>query len=426
MFLMLHVAMPDMVQCPDCLGHYDPTQYRGVVISGRLENRTVCRNCAELMGWHGCYACGREDGYACGDEYLCVFCADNEGWAICDHCANGFDPDELIRCGNHDYCEDCCGDNGYAPCYSCGNYHHVNDMDVAYGDSYCRECFYDRYSYCAGCREVFCNDDMHWHDDECYCSDCMPCNSEYDFRRFRGSDNYTKMPSRRKFGIELETSECPDSDEFEGGPWGAKHDGSISGLEFYSDILYGDAGLDAIDSICAFAERRCWDVDMNCGYHAHFDMRGESNDSLKSIAGAYLLTYDVWSRFVDSDRLANSFCRRGNASISDIAGFPEFYEFSGRQSRYTWINFSAYNRHKTFELRLHEGTLDACAIKNWVKAHAIFMDWASCAGWAQVRNTLLCMNTAEKFEFIAQLWAVAGCDDLGDYYGEKAGLLCLV
>jgi hypothetical protein len=149
-------------------------------------------------------------------------------------------------------------------------------------------------------------------------------------------------------------------------------------------------------------------------------MGNESEDSLKAIACAYLLTYNVWKQFVDSDRIDNHYCHASRASISDVYGTKDFSGFAWNQTRYEWLNFVAYSIHSTFEVRLHHGTLDANEVCNWIKAHATFMDWASNAGWAKVRNTLLCMNDADKFEFIAQVWAKSGCADLGAYYKNVA------
>jgi hypothetical protein len=223
----------------------------------------------------------------------------------------------------------------------------------------------------------------------------------------------------RKFGVEIETSSCPGHEDYDScDNWEAKYDGSISGLEFASSVLPGYAGLSLIHDICDYAKEHNWEVDDNCGLHVHFDMRGESNDSLKAIALAYKMTYKVWTRFVDSDRIGNTFCKPGNAGCNEVYKASDFSWFAEAQIRYEWINFAAYNRHRTFEVRLHEGTLVAIAICNWIKAHAVFIDWAASAGWAKVRNTLICMDTNEKTDFIAQLWCAAGCEDVAEYYQE--------
>jgi hypothetical protein len=229
------------------------------------------------------------------------------------------------------------------------------------------------------------------------------------------------MTSLRKFGVELETEECSDYMDLEGSlAWGSKDDGSVNGKEFYSDILYGDDGLAAVGELCNFAKKHGWMVDRHCGYHAHFDMRNESVDSMKAIACAYLLTYEVWNKFVESERNSNFYCGKHSTSLDEIYGCNNWHSFCYGIHRYAWINFHAYYSHKTFEVRLHHGTLNGKEVCNWVRAHAVFMDWASSAGWAKVRNTLLSASDAERFDFMCKIWADAGCADLEDYYKSKA------
>jgi hypothetical protein len=228
------------------------------------------------------------------------------------------------------------------------------------------------------------------------------------------------MPSRRKFGIELETSYCEGYTELEGDDaWGAKDDCSVSGKEFYSDILYGDRGLDAINRLCKFAGEINWVVDRACGYHAHFDMRSETTDSMKAIALAYLLSYDVWCSFVKSARVGAYYCATSSSSINDISNVTDWDTYSCALRRYCWINFASYYVHKTFEVRLHHGTLDGVEVCNWVRAHATFMDWASKVGWDEVKNCLLRSMKSQRFEFLCKIWHDAGCDDLEEYYRNK-------
>jgi hypothetical protein len=221
----------------------------------------------------------------------------------------------------------------------------------------------------------------------------------------------------RKFGVEIETSSCPNHSDYDSqGNWETKCDGSISGLEFASVVLSGYAGLAAIRDICDYADENSWQVDDDCGLHVHFDMRSETDDSRKAITCAYLMTYEVWCRFVDSSRIDNTFCQASRADCGQVHRTKYFEDFADNQSRCEWINFQAYNKHRTFEVRLHEGTLDAQRICNWIKAHLAFINWASKAGWAKVRNTFITMNCDEKNEFIAQVWCQSECEDVADYY----------
>ena len=413
---------PSFTQCPDCKRYYEG---RGVPIcqdTAGLTERIVCVSCAKLMDWQGCYICGELDAHDCADQWLCSDCAETEGWAICSSCSKGYGEDELANCHGDILCESCRDEAGWQQCEGCEGWFHRDDLQSGpHGNDYCSDCWCDRFFCCDGCGEVFYNDDMYSTDNGCYCSGCTPNQEDFEPIRFRGRAEYTVMPSKRKFGVELETDSCDNYEELSGGYWGAKYDGSINGKEFYSGILYGDEGLEACKDICKFAKHNGWEVDGSCGYHAHFDMTGETEDSLKAMACAYMLTYEVWNQFVDPDRIDNCYCRSHSASISDLYSSRSFSSFVSNQGRH-WVNFSAYNKHRTFEVRLHEGTLDGEEVCNWIKAHATFMDWASKVGWNTVRNSLLCLNNADKFEFIAQIWARAGCAELGEYYGSKIGI----
>jgi hypothetical protein len=246
-------------------------------------------------------------------------------------------------------------------------------------------------------------------------SDC----GEFDCGSFHGQQSYNEMTSRRKFGVEIETNECFNYASLQASScWGAKTDGSICGKEFYSPILYGDDGLRAIKDICDFAQDNDWTVDTHCGLHAHFDMRDENTDSMKAIALAYLLTSDIWHEFVNSSRHGNRYCHSLSIGCGDLYGITDWDCY--HHTRFTWINFAAYALHRTFEVRVHHGSIDGYEICNWIKAHAAFMDWASSAGWAKVRNIFFTMNNAEKFEFIAQVWRDAGYNNLEDYYNSKS------
>jgi hypothetical protein len=254
-----------------------------------------------------------------------------------------------------------------------------------------------------------------------YCVDCARDGADFEPTGFQGSDVYINMPSKRKFGVELETSDCECYGELEGSEaWGAKEDCTVTGKELYSDILYGDAGLAAIAELCDFAKSECWEVDSSCGYHAHFNMREETTDSMKAIALAYLLTYEVWCKFVHRSRVGAYYCAASTSSIAEIHDITDWSDYTGYLRRYCWINFHAYYVHRTFEIRLHHGTLDKLEICNWVRAHATFMDWASKAGWDKVKSSLLYSNDTEKFELLAKVWQDAGCTDLEGYYGHKS------
>jgi hypothetical protein len=190
---------------------------------------------------------------------------------------------------------------------------------------------------------------------------------------------YDRIGSTRRFGVELETSRCENHRSIRGGTiWECKSDCSIEGKEFVSPILYGDQGLDEVIDFCATANRMRWRVSRHCGYHAHFDVENEDWQSLRSIAYAYRLTQNLWMQLVSEDRAHNSYCGRVDYEADEVAGInseSDWEYFVGERDRFEYINWRAYLVHGSVELRLHDASLDATAINNWVMIHLRFIDY---------------------------------------------------
>jgi len=226
--------------------------------------------------------------------------------------------------------------------------------------------------------------------------------------------------SPRKWGVELETYECADNYLLDGGHWEAKEDGSISGLEFASAILWGNDGFAEIDKLCNFASKHRWRVDGQCGYHLHLNMGDENIDGLKAIAFAYSITYDVWKSCVDSDRVGESWCKIHKYGLADYlhcTDLADWFHFANKYTRYAWVNWEAYNKYRSLEIRLHQGTLKADQIKNWISAHTIFVDWASRVGFNGVQHALWEKTTTIKRHIFNDIFTKAGKPDLAEYFG---------
>jgi len=303
-------------------------------------------------------------------------------------------------------------------CTNCGE-----ECESLAGEDICEDCYNDIYSTCDDCGEFFANDDLTTSGHRILCNDCFRQNSDWEPTGFvKKTDSYGRVGSPRCFGIEIETDECKDyTDLYNDSAWGAKNDCSVSGKEFVSDILSGDAGLDEVRRLCEFAANNGWSVDSRCGLHLHFDVSKESDENLRRIAGAYLLTYSVWGKFVDSNRLNNIYCEASNATFDEIGTWGAFSDFANRQPRYEWINFAAYAKHKTFEIRLHQGSLDANKICNWIRAHIIFADYAAKHTLGDIKRTFGRLDATGKFHKLCAIWTTAGCADLVDYYSSVGG-----
>jgi hypothetical protein len=283
------------------------------------------------------------------------------------------------------------------------------------GTPICVDCFDDSCFNCEGCGVTCWNDEGHGPDGTL----CCDCAEQANPTEFPGREEYTRI-GKRRYGVEIETDTCG------GGLTPAyfisKYDGSIRGREFASKVLYGDAGLEAIEALCQYGKKNGWTVDHRCGLHIHLDMRKEKTKALKAAALAYLLTYEVWKSLVDLDRAENTYCQPSYADMAKIKEIKKFTDFAQNQTRYEWINFAAYAKFKTFEVRLHQGSVDATEICNWIRIHTIFMDWATSMSFTKVKNRLLSKTTEERFEFIMGLCHHAGQHDLVEYYSNKCAI----
>jgi hypothetical protein len=231
--------------------------------------------------------------------------------------------------------------------------------------------------------EEYIGGDAYRYNGEIICSHCASSHCRGDLWLPKPFDvsfaTYKRIGSKRKFGVEVETSECLGYEDLGGQiKFGCKTDCTISGREFDSPILYGDEGLTHIEDFLTLAAERNWRVDSLCGCHTHYDMRDESDEQLYHIAYAYAFTSRIWRRCVPRDMQDREYCRPLRLCAADIKSAYdrgwEFMQFASNQERYTHINFNAYEAHSTFEVRVLEGTLDPEVICSWITLHCKFID----------------------------------------------------
>ena len=119
--------------------------------------------------------------------------------------------------------------------------------------------------------------------------------------------------------------------------------------------------------ISALKEAGCGG-DERCGAHVHLDMR---NRDVKRSYKNLVKIQDAMFKLVAQRRRNNEFCRKNEYDSydkyknHDVEGFTQHR--GGTLSRYRYVNAASYDKHKTLEIRLHHGTLDADEIINWIK-----------------------------------------------------------
>lgn len=244
----------------------------------------------------------------------------------------------------------------------------------------------------------------------------------------------------RRFGVELEVSHADAIDGIIGRhedrygrpigsgerktPFGVKSDGSVNGdaLEFVSPVLQGDAGLEAVENLCAYAESHSWETDHSCGYHLHVDCTDLNDEQRKAVYYAYALTEALWARFVPPSRAGeNTYCRKMHLSPADIrrAQFSDtlYRVENGPNHRYCWCNLLSLDRHGTIEIRLHTGTINKDQVCNWIKAHLLFVEAVKGMTIEQIDKAFADKTVAGQFLAIERIW---GDRNLSEFYRRRA------
>jgi len=173
-------------------------------------------------------------------------------------------------------------------------------------------------------------------------------------------------------------------------------DGSIRpeddriGVEFVSKPFPLDS-LSSITSKVLYAiERTGADVNESCGFHVHFGISTYSKIELHRIKKWWLLFEPLFFNLIPVRRRTNDYTKRVN---------PETWD----EDRYQALNIAARNKHGTYEVRLHHGTLNEEKIVGWIRFFAAFFDTFSQLPFGKRRlRTIYRMTPREQLLFIFQ------------------------
>lgn len=108
-----------------------------------------------------------------------------------------------------------------------------------------------------------------------------------------------------------------------------------------------------IEKVCYFLNDIGADTNESCGLHIHLDMR---HRDVKKVFNNLVQCQNVLYSLVAPHRLTNQYCIP--------QGSPQFE--SANMSHYCAISAHSYRKYNTFEIRMHEGTLNATKINNWI------------------------------------------------------------
>jgi hypothetical protein len=250
------------------------------------------------------------------------------------------------------------------------------------------------------------------------CGDRMRC---WNPTQIECSPACEKIGVSRCFGVEIETSACANYCQLRDKTcFGAKFDGSISGMEFISPILRGDDGIKEVKKFLRYANKQNFQINSDCGLHVHIDARDLSPLQRRKVAYAFAKTQPVWQSFVSQFRAhESSYCHPLNYGADEIRNcHGSFIRFANSQARYNWFNITSLSHHGTFEVRLHHGSVNSQEICNWITAVLRFTEAVKDMKYSEL-DALFDTSSGVQFYSIKRLW---GSKKLSRYYNNVTRL----
>lgn len=202
--------------------------------------------------------------------------------------------------------------------------------------------------------------------DECECANCDEthyCSSDEECGRRERTYRQGEL-----WVIRESCLECNDADACEGHcpghgcMWADDHPDYGCNCECNCSSEYGheiavvaqsSKIAEVVTAVCRVLKQHRARVNDSCGLHVHLDMRSSNaKRAFHNLVNSQRLLYSM----VPSSRYENQYCRP-----NQVGKAMRTY-----QGRYWGINPSSYKKHKTIEIRLHSGTVQAEKILHWV------------------------------------------------------------
>lgn len=162
--------------------------------------------------------------------------------------------------------------------------------------------------------------------------------------------------------------------------WKIVPDGSVTGastrhtsirpLELVSPVLQGEAGLRQLRDVCDCLRSAWAQVNTSCGLHVHLDAADLDVENLKIALANWIAAQDVTDTLVSRSRrqTTQGYCKRYDPSTTSLLRDARTIDdvIIRIRDRYRTLNVMAYTRHKTLEVRQHQGSVEFPKIAAWV------------------------------------------------------------
>lgn len=164
--------------------------------------------------------------------------------------------------------------------------------------------------------------------------------------------------------------------------WKIVRDGSVhgNGAEIVSPPLSGEAGLEALRTVCRVLTGVGCKVDKSCGLHVHVGCQGLQVEFFKTLVRLYRHYETAIDAFLSPSRRGNvnGFCQSSRVDYAalvraetvqqvGVASGQTYFNQSRSSSRYRKLNLMSYPVYGTVEFRHHQGTVEARKAEMWVR-----------------------------------------------------------
>jgi hypothetical protein len=194
-----------------------------------------------------------------------------------------------------------------------------------------------------------------------------------------------------------------------------------AGCEVVSPVLCGEQGMAQLEKVCKALEAAGAKVNKTCGMHVHVGAADLNAKQVRNVVKTWVKYEDSTNLLVSESRrgydttgyLPSYYCRDnvrtlafGQYSESDVANvelcrqmFNQidacktidqltdlFGGHDGTYTRYHKLNLASYYRHRTIEVRCHQGTVNARKATEWVRFCLGLVETSASRGSVQPRK----------------------------------------
>jgi hypothetical protein len=165
--------------------------------------------------------------------------------------------------------------------------------------------------------------------------------------------------------------------------WKVVTDGSLSSrdgsCEVVSPVLSGTDGLTEVRTVMAVLRTAGARINESCGMHIHIGVDTLTQQHQARIIRAYGKWSWAFTGLILQRRVNNRWAQLRSASgterlATEWENSQDARWTASRHDRYYAFNIASYQRHGTFELRSHHGSLNGMNASAWVAMHTAFFE----------------------------------------------------